>query len=187
MKKSLLLASLLAALFAGCSTTEVEPMGLNAPFPELESKTADGSGADLSGSDDSGLDSSDLDSSGLDSNELAELQSSSVLSERSIYFDFDSYAIKAEFENVISAHAEFINRTGARIVLEGNASYEGSHEYNLALGQKRSVAVKDALTALGVNDSNIETVSFGEENANQNCAGSECGQDRRADIKYVGE
>ena len=182
MKKSLLLASLLAVLFAGCSTTEVEPMGLNAPFPELESKTADGSGADLSGSDDSGLDSSDL-----DSNELAELQSSSVLSERSVYFDFDSYAIKAEFENVISAHAEFINRTGARIVLEGNASYEGSHEYNLALGQKRSVAVKDALTALGVNDSNIETVSFGEENANQNCAGSECGQDRRADIKYVGE
>ena len=177
MKKSLLLASLLAVLFAGCSTTEVEPMGLNAPFPELESKTADGAGADLSGSDDSGL----------DSNELAELQSSSVLSERSVYFDFDSYAIKAEFENVISAHAEFINRTGARIVLEGNASYEGSHEYNLALGQKRSVAVKDALTALGVNDSNIETVSFGEENANQNCAGSECGQDRRADIKYVGE
>ncbi|MEK9932196.1 MAG: OmpA family protein [Methylophilaceae bacterium] len=174
MKKSLLLASLLAALFAGCSTTEVEPMGLNAPFPELESKTADGSGADLSGS-------------GLDADELAELQSSSVLSERSVYFDFDSYAIKAEFENVISAHAEFINRTGARIVLEGNASYEGSHEYNLALGQKRSVAVKDALTALGVNDSNIETVSFGEENANQNCAGSECGQDRRADIKYVGE
>jgi len=182
MKKSLLLASLLAALFAGCSTTEVEPMGLNAPFPELESKTADGSGADLSGSDDSGLDSSDL-----DSNELAELQSSSVLSERSVYFDFDSYAIKAEFENLISAHAEFINRTGARIVLEGNASYEGSHEYNLALGQKRSVAVKDALTALGVSDANIETVSFGEENANQNCAGSECGQDRRADIKYVGE
>jgi peptidoglycan-associated lipoprotein len=173
MKKSLLLASLLAALFAGCSTTEVEPMGLNAPFPELESKKADGSGADLSGD--------------LDAGELAELQSSSVLSERSVYFDFDSYAIKAEFENLISAHAEFINRTGARIVLEGNASYEGSHEYNLALGQKRSVAVKDALTALGVNDSNIETVSFGEENANQNCAGSECGQDRRADIKYVGE
>ncbi len=126
MKKSLLLASLLAALFAGCSTTEVEPMGLNAPFPELESKTADGSGADLSGS-------------GLDAEELAELQNSSVLSERSVYFDFDSYAIKAEFENVISAHAEFINRTGARIVLEGNASYEGSHEYNLALGNKRSV------------------------------------------------
>jgi len=38
-----------------------------------------------------------------------------------------------------------------------------------------------------VSDANIETVSFGEENANQNCAGSECGQDRRADIKYVGE
>ena len=57
----------------------------------------------------------------------------------------------------------------------------------MALGQKRSVAVKDALTALGVSDANIETVSFGEENANQNCAGSECGQDRRADIKYVGE
>ena len=44
MKHSLLLASLLAVLAAGCSTTDInEPMGLNAPFPELESRTSDGS------------------------------------------------------------------------------------------------------------------------------------------------
>lgn len=180
MKKSLLLASLLAALFAGCSTTEVEPMGLNAPFPELESNTAEGSGADLSGSEaDSGL--------GLDSEELAKLKASEVLSERSIYFDFDSFAIKAEYETVISAHASFITETNAKVVLYGNASYEGSHEYNLSLGQKRAVAVRDALISLGVSDANIETVSFGEEYANQECTGSACGQDRRTDISYEGE
>ena len=69
----------------------------------------------------------------------------------------------------------------------GNADYRGSHEYNLALGQKRAVAVKQALEALGVNGSAIETISFGEEHANQTCTGSTCGQDRRADIGYVGE
>lgn len=172
------MTSFLAAIFSGCSTTEVEPMGLNAPFPELESATADGSGADLTGSGD-GL--------GLDSDELAKLKASAALSERSIYFDFDSFAIKSEFESTISAHAEFINETNAKIVLYGNASYEGSHEYNLALGQKRSVAVKDALVSLGVSDANIETVSFGEEYANQECTGSACGQDRRTDISYEGE
>lgn len=178
MKKSLLLASLLAALFAGCSTTEVEPMGLNAPFPELESKTADGSGADLSGAEDG---------AGLDSDELAKLKASDVLKERSVYFDFDSFAIKSEYESVIAAHAQFINEANAKVVLYGNASYEGSHEYNLSLGQKRAVAVKDALVSLGVSDASIETVSFGEEYANQECTASACGQDRRTDISYEGE
>ena len=46
------------------------------------------------------------------------------------------------------------------------------------------MAVKDALNALGVDDSQIETISYGEEYANQECQADACGQDRRADITY---
>ena len=169
MKNSILLASLLAVLAAGCSTTDInEPMGLNAPFPELESMTATAG--------------SPLNSAALD-----ELAAAAELADRSIYFDYDSFAIKSDFEGVISNHATFINKHDAAVVVYGNADYRGSHEYNLALGQKRAVAVKQALEALGVNGSAIETISFGEEHANQTCTGSTCGQDRRADIGYVGE
>jgi peptidoglycan-associated lipoprotein len=58
----------------------------------------------------------------------------------------------------------------------------------LALGQRRSVAVKNALNVLGVNDSQIETVSYGEERAKANCADDGCfQQDRRVDIVYAGQ
>jgi len=179
MKKSLLLASLLAVLATGCSTTDInDPMGLNAPFPELESRTSDGSEVDLIGSSQG----KKLNQSALD-----ELAAAAELADRSVYFDYDSFAIKSDFEGVISNHATFINKHDAAVVVYGNADYRGSHEYNLALGQKRAVAVKQALEALGVNGSAIETISFGEEHANQTCTGSTCGQDRRADIGYVGE
>ena len=118
---------------------------------------------------------------------LDELAASGELSDRSVYFDYDSYVIKSDFEGLIGNHAAFINKNNAAVVVYGNADYRGSHEYNLALGQKRAVAVKQALEALGVNGSAIETVSFGEEHANQECTGSTCGQDRRSDIGYVGE
>ncbi len=179
MKKSLLIASLLALLAAGCSTTEItEPMGLNAPFPELENMTADGSEVDLMGN---------TQGNALNQSALDELADSGELADRSVYFDYDSYAIKSDFEGLIGNHAAFINKHNAAVVIYGNADYRGSHEYNLALGQKRAVAVKQALEALGVNGEAVETVSFGEEHANQECTGSTCGQDRRSDIGYKGE
>jgi len=85
----------------------------------------------------------------------------------------------------IEAHAAYLkNHPGAKMVINGNADYRGSHEFNLSLGQKRSVAVKEALNTYGADDSQIETVSFGEEYANQECTGAKCGEDRRADIAY---
>ena len=64
----------------------------------------------------------------------------------------------------------------------------GSREYNLSLGQRRSVAVKKSLNLLGVQDAQIETVSFGEEKATAACADEACAkQNRRADIVYENE
>ena len=86
-------------------------------------------------------------------------------SARIVYFDYDSYVIKPEFQAVIEAHARFLkaNATRARSSIEGHTDERGGREYNLALGQKRSEAVRRALGLLGVTDSQIEAVSFGKE------------------------
>ena len=166
MKNSLLILSLVGILAAGCSSTPMDAPG--------------DPSSNYYGQDEASADSASSESLGLD-----ELRSNTLLSQRSVFFDFNKYDIKPEYSDLIGAHAQYLNNhSAARMVIKGNADYRGSHEYNLALGQKRSVAVKDALNALGVDDAQIETVSYGEEYANQECQADACGQDRRADITY---
>ena len=112
-----------------------------------------------------------------------------ILSKRSVYFDFDSNAVKDEYRGLIQAHAKYmVDKRDAKARVEGNCDERGSREYNLALGQRRAEAVKKVMTVLGVQDGRIETVSFGEEKP------SDPGHDeaawaknRRGDIKYAGE
>ena len=112
-----------------------------------------------------------------------------ILSKRNIYFDFNSDAVKAEFRPIVEAHAQYLkSHQDAKVILQGNTDERGTREYNLSLGQRRSVAVKKALNLLGVQDTQIETVSYGEEKANVNCADEDCfQQNRRVDIVYQGE
>lgn len=112
-----------------------------------------------------------------------------ILSKRNIYFDYDSDSIKAEFKPLIEAHAKYLlANSNAKVILQGNTDERGTREYNLSLGQRRSVAVKKALNLLGVQDKQIETVSYGEEKATQNCADDACFQaNRRVDIAYENE
>jgi peptidoglycan-associated lipoprotein len=105
---------------------------------------------------------------------------------RVIYFDYDSNAIKAEFQPLIEGHARFLKADAKRkITVEGNTDERGGREYNLALGQRRSEAVRSALKLLGVADSQIEAVSFGKEKPAD--AGSDeaaWAKNRRAEIAY---
>ena len=82
--------------------------------------------------------------------------------EKIVYFDYDSFIIKPEFQSTIEAHAQYLkSNSRAKISLEGHTDERGGREYNLALGQKRADAVRQSLTLLGVGTSQIETVSFG--------------------------
>jgi peptidoglycan-associated lipoprotein len=73
--------------------------------------------------------------------------------ERIVYFDYDSYTVKPEFQSIIDGHARFLKQNPQRRVsIEGHTDERGGREYNLALGQKRSEAVRRALTLLGVSD-----------------------------------
>jgi len=107
--------------------------------------------------------------------------------ERIVYFDFDSYTVKPEFQALIDGHARFLKANQQRrISIEGHTDERGGREYNLALGQKRSEAVRRALTLLGVNDAQIEAVSFGKEKpAAQGSSEDAWAQNRRAEIRYT--
>ncbi|MFN4987629.1 MAG: peptidoglycan-associated lipoprotein Pal [Burkholderiales bacterium] len=82
----------------------------------------------------------------------------------SIYFDYDKFEIKSEYQPTITAFANYLKAdVKARLVIEGNADERGTTEYNLALGQKRAEAVSKALGVLGVPANRVEAVSNGEE------------------------
>ncbi len=108
----------------------------------------------------------------------------SGVNEHSVYFAFDSYTVDAKYLPVIEANARRMIADGkSNIVIEGNTDSRGSREYNLALGQKRSEAVKQRLQLLGVSSARIEAVSFGREKPVALGETEEAwAQNRRADI-----
>jgi peptidoglycan-associated lipoprotein len=110
----------------------------------------------------------------------------SPLFKRSVYFDFDSYTVKSEYQATLQAHANYLKANKDRkIKIEGNTDERGTTEYNLALGQRRSEAVRKSLTLLGVSDSQIEAVSFGKEKPKaQGSSEAAWQENRRADIAY---
>ena len=103
-----------------------------------------------------------------------------------IYFDYDSYVVKPEFQSVVDQHARFLRaHPNARLVLEGNTDQRGSREYNLALGQKRAEAVRRAMTRVGASDGQIEAVSFGKEKpAVEGNTEDAYAQNRRVEFRY---
>jgi peptidoglycan-associated lipoprotein len=105
---------------------------------------------------------------------------------RIVYFDFDSFVIKPEFAGVLESHAKYLNaHQSRRVALEGHTDERGGREYNLALGQKRSEAVRRALALLGVKENQMEAVSFGEEKpAVQGFDEAAFAENRRVEISY---
>jgi peptidoglycan-associated lipoprotein len=117
------------------------------------------------------------------------LEPNSLLAQRSIYFDFDSYTAKDEYQPLIQAHSSYLaGHAEARVRIEGNCDERGSREYNLALGQRRAESVKKVMTVLGVPAGRVETVSYGEEKSVATGHDeASWAKDRRDDIRYVVE
>lgn len=105
---------------------------------------------------------------------------------RVVYFDYDSYVIRLDFQSLIAAHARFVKaQPDRKVAIEGHTDETGGREYNLALGQKRADSVRNALAILGVPQTQMEAVSFGKEKpaavGNDESAFS---KNRRAEIRY---
>jgi peptidoglycan-associated lipoprotein len=110
-----------------------------------------------------------------------------LVTERSIYYDYDRYDIKEEYIPIVEAHARFLARNPEfRIAVQGNCDDRGSREYNLALGQRRADNVKRAMVLLGVRDKQVESVSFGAEKpVAMGRDDASWAKNRRSDVVYV--
>lgn len=132
------------------------------PFNTIDSNSGYGENStDNSGSyGDSSLDSKSSNKSGNKGKGKLTLDSLSP-----IYFDFDRYNIRADMQEFIRANADFIKENNiAQVVLQGNTDEVGSDEYNMALGHKRALSVRDALVVYGLPRDMFSTISYGTHN-----------------------
>lgn len=111
----------------------------------------------------------------------------SLLSKRVIYFDFDKSDIKAEYRDIVAAHAAYVGaHSSARVTLEGHADERGTREYNLGLGERRGNSVSGVLSAGGAMGSQLDVVSYGEERPVCRVSNEDCWwQNRRVEIVYT--
>jgi peptidoglycan-associated lipoprotein len=110
-----------------------------------------------------------------------------IVTDRSIYYDYNQYDIKEEFIPLIEAHAAFLSKNPKfKIDVQGNCDNRGSREYNLALGQKRADNVKRSLMLLGVSDKQIQSTSFGSEKPKAHGDNEKAwATNRRSDVVYT--
>jgi peptidoglycan-associated lipoprotein len=177
--KKVLIAVSLASLLAACSSpVKLDNVPVVDKAPTTVTPAAGGNSADGAGVAKAAVTTVDLSKNNNDS--LMQLSS------RVIYFDYDSFAIRQEFQSVIESHAKFIKSDKNRkVVIEGHTDERGGREYNLALGQKRAEAVRKALSLLGVPEAQIEAVSFGKEKpAVLGSTEAAMEKNRRAEISY---
>jgi len=81
-----------------------------------------------------------------------------------VYFAYDNSQVNPEEAGKVEEVAKYLKKNGSKgVILEGHADERGSREYNLALGERRALAVRDYLVSLGIDPSRIQTKSYGEE------------------------
>lgn len=135
-------------------------------------------------------DSSAVDSQGLEGAENLSAEAlndpNSPLAVRVIYFDYDSANIRADFNETVAAHAAFLAANpNINVTVEGHADERGSREYNLALGERRALAVRRQLVLLGAAAGQITSVSYGEERPSVDGHDDQAyGMNRRAELVY---
>jgi peptidoglycan-associated lipoprotein len=112
---------------------------------------------------------------------------SSPLFQRSVYFDLNEYTVQTKYQKQLSAHASFLKANPQqKVIIQGNTDERGTAEYNLALGQRRSDAVRKSLNLMGVSENQMEAVSFGKEKPKAEGDNEAAwAENRRADIVYI--
>lgn len=109
-----------------------------------------------------------------------------VSNHNAVYFAFNKYNVGEGYNGIVQANGNYLaNNPGAKVQVQGNADAMGSVEYNLALGNRRARAVKNALIADGAKKGQIEAVSYGKLKPKYpNDTADNRAHNRRADIVY---
>ncbi len=119
-----------------------------------------------------------------DGNPLSEATGEPLV--RVFYFDFDRAVLRPDSLAALEQHANFLrNNPDRRVVIEGHTDERGTREYNMALGERRSDAVRQFLVSSGVRRAQVDSVSYGEERpANPASTESAWAENRRAELRY---
>ena len=80
-----------------------------------------------------------------------------------VQFGFDSYVVSSSEMYKVRAVADAMRSTGNTVIIAGFTDERGTEEYNRGLGEKRALAVREALSQAGIRANRIQTVSFGKE------------------------
>ena len=101
---------------------------------------------------------------------------------KDVYFDYDKADIRADQQSALQGDIDFLKQhPNIQFTVEGHCDERGSTEYNLALGDNRANAVKNALVQGGVSASNIKTISYGKEKPFCTESNEACWQQNRRD------
>ncbi|HUW27346.1 MAG TPA: peptidoglycan-associated lipoprotein Pal [Sulfuriferula sp.] len=185
-----ILSLLLVGVLAGCSSMQEKPanvVDMNAQKAQQDAaaKAAAEKAAELRA-----LEQRRLAEQEAKNNQMNPLKDpNSPLSQRSVYFDFDSSVVQDSYRPTLQAHAGYLaGHKDAKVTLQGNTDDRGSREYNLALGQRRADSVRKVLNVMGVPEAQMEAVSFGEEKPKATGEDEAAWKEnRRVDIVYQGE
>lgn len=101
-----------------------------------------------------------------------------ILSNKTVFFEYDSSSLDAESQLIVEAHAEFLAGNGGSVALGGHTDERGTREYNISLGEGRGDSVANIMRALGVAQADV--VSYGEESP----ISAEYWENRRVEISY---
>ena len=189
MRASLPATLLLSALLAACASTKdapanknisqsgtlkVHPGLLGQPVPpELQQEPRVATSVSTAAGSDSAI---KMDEAGL-------------RTQRSVYFDFNSAEVKAEFNPALQAHARYLaNNPKSRIRVDGNADERGAPDYNRQLGMKRAENVRQSMIGLGAPEKQISIKTLGESRPKLKGHDEESwSENRRADVVYEQE
>lgn len=127
-----------------------------------------------------------VDDARLSGEEMQAEAEAALRSQTVFYFDFDQSSIKEDGKQALKAHAKYLVANGsAKVTLEGHADERGTTEYNLALGERRSMSVRSFLMSNGAKAEQVKVVSYGEERpAVMGHSEEVYSQNRRVEVKY---
>ena len=109
-----------------------------------------------------------------------------LMNNTTVYFAFDSAELDSGSVRLAKAHAAYLaNNPSAKVRLEGHADERGSREYNIGLGERRAASVRSVLLVNGASESQLSTISYGEERpADRGTGESAWAKNRRVEISY---
>ena len=152
MFQRLLAICAVAFLFAACETAS-----------NVAGDSASGSSSSSASGSASGSATASASSSSTTATQMSDAEKLAQVG-NTVYFGFDSSELAGEAQAILDRQATFLNVNPTMVVIiEGHADERGTREYNLALGDRRAVAVRDYLLAKGLNAARVRTVSYGKE------------------------